>query len=214
MYSANQNQMGAVVAKKVNARWFQDRLADKKLSQRGFAKLIDLDPAALTYAIHGKRDWKHDELVAFATITGTSFEEALVNAGLSLPAAGSKGMCNVTGTVDAAGRVHFGPVAAPRRVPVPPDAGSATAALRFKTPNTAAELMDGWLVYYATDVQRVPPEAIGRLCVAWMASGALLAVVRKGYVRGTFNVEPWVPSGVLVENATVDRAAPVLWVRM
>jgi hypothetical protein len=203
-----------MAARKVDSKWFQDRLADKQISQRGFAKMIDMDPAALSYAIKGTRAWKHDELVAFATIVGVPYEEAVSRAGLALPT-GGKGMCNVVGHVDATGELRTGQVEAPRRVPAPPEAPEGTVAARFKTPMTGAELMDGWLIYYVDGVKRVPPEAAGRLCVAWLSNHgrALVGVVRRGYERGTHTLHPWTPGAAAYENISLERASPVLWIR-
>lgn len=208
--------MSTKAKSKTDARWFQDRLADKEISQRKFAKMVGMDPAALHYAIHGKREWKHDELVAFATIVGVPFEEALVHAGLQLPSSSlGKGTVPVAGTVDATGEVKPGGVEAPRRAPVPPEAPEGTVAVRFKTAQSAAELMDGWLLYYAEGIKRVPPEAIGRLCVAVLANHghAVAAVVRRGYARGSYNLLPWTPGAGVMENVQLERASPVLWVR-
>lgn len=198
---------------KVDAQWFQDRLRDKGLSQRGFAKLTRMDPAALTYSIHGKRKWKHDELVAFSTITGVPFEEAIVRAGLQIPSAGTKGMCTVIGHVNAEGELRLGAAEAPRRVPCPPESPEGTVAARYRTPMSAAELMDGWLVYFVDGIKRVPPEAVGRLCVATIPGRTVLGIVRKGYARGSYSLQPWMPGAALLEDVTVDRASPVLWVR-
>lgn len=200
---------------KVDAKWFQDRLADKQLSQRQFAKLVEMDPAAVHYAIHGKREWKHDELVAFSTIAGVPYDEALVRAGLQLPSSPSKGTAPVVGTIDAAGVVSLGPVSAPRRVPLPPEAGEDTVAVRYKVAVSAAEAQDGWLLYYADGIKRVPAEATGRLCVAWLANrGPTIAgIVRRGYARGTYNLHPWTLGADVMENAQLERASPVLWVR-
>lgn len=39
----------------MNTRWFRDRLKGIKLSQRGLAKLLDGDAAAVSYMLRGKR---------------------------------------------------------------------------------------------------------------------------------------------------------------
>lgn len=200
---------------KVDGEWFRLRLADKKLSQRQFAKLIDIDPASLHYAIKGTREWKHDELVAFSATVGVSYEETLLHAGLEIPSGGVKGTAPVVGSVDAAGVVSLGPVGAPRRVPLPPEAPESTVAVRYKVAVSAAEAQDGWLLYYVDGLKRVPAEATGRLCVAWLANRGptMVSILRRGYVRGTFNLQPWTAGAAVMENAQLERASPVLWVR-
>lgn len=196
---------------KINTSWFQDRLADKEISQRKFAKMMDMDPAAVSYMLAGKRKMQMDEAIGFATIVGVPLEEVMAQAGLRVPTDG-RGMCSVVGQVDAAGELRTA-VDAPRRVALPPDAPRGTVAVRFKTPNTAAEVLDGWILYYSDGIKVVPANAIGRLCVATIAGRVLVGVVRKGYARGTYTLHPWTPGGSAIENVQVDRAAPVLWVR-
>lgn len=197
---------------KVNQRWFHDRLADKEISQRKFAKMIGMDPAAASYMFQGKRKMQMDEAIAFATIAGVPLEEVIVQAGLQVPTAGV-GMCAVVGTVDHHGELTVRQVEAPRRAAVPPEAPEGVVAARLKTPGTGAEYMDGWLVYYQDGIKRVPAEAVGRLVVAWVAGRVLVGVLRRGYARGTHTLHPWMPGGMVLENVAVDRAAPVLWVR-
>lgn len=39
----------------VDIHWFKQKLADKRLSQTKLAALLDLDPAAVSLIMHGKR---------------------------------------------------------------------------------------------------------------------------------------------------------------
>lgn len=195
-------------AKKINKGWFHDRLADKQISQRKFAKMINLDPARMSETFAGKRRLQMDEAIAFATIVGVNLDDVITHAGLELPMAG-KGMCSVVGTVNGAGEVTIGSVGAPRRVPLPPEAPDPTVALRIKADGD----LDGWMAYYPDGIKRVPAEALNQLCVAWTGGQAILCVLKRGDVRGTHSLKAWMPGGATMENVPVDRAAPVLWVR-
>lgn len=199
----------------VNGPWFKDRLADKELSQRRYAKLVSMDPAAVSYMFQGRREMKMDEAIAFASIAGVPLEDVLANAGLALPESTGKEVCSVTGSIDATGELATGKVDASRRVPVPPECpADRTVAARFKTQATAAEAMDGWLAYYVDGAQRVSPDVIGRLSVAKLTGGkTIVGVVRRGYVKGTWTVSPWTPGGTTIENAALESATPVLWLR-
>lgn len=175
--------------------------------------MIGIEPSHISRSINGTREWKHDEMVAFATIVGVPFDEVVLAAGLALPTSEGRGMVPVVGLVDASAGYVPGKVDAPRRAPSPPEAPNGTVAARFKTPGTPAEAMDGWLVYFVDGVKRVPPEARGRLCVSWLGVNAIIGVLRAGYVRGTFNLQPWIPGAAMLENVQVERASPVLWIR-
>lgn len=203
---------------KVNQQWFQDRLADKELSQRRYAKLVDMDPAAVSYMFQGKREMKMDEAIEFASIAGVPLDDVLANAGLQLPESTGKDMCQVVGSINAAGELtQGGHVDAPRRVPQPPETAGAgkTVAARFKTGASAAEVLDGWLAYYVDGIARVSVEAIGRLAVARLANHGktVVGILRRGYSKGTYTLYPWTPGGVAMENVQLEAATPVLWLR-
>jgi transcriptional regulator with XRE-family HTH domain len=53
---------------KVDTRWFQDRLTDKRMSQRKLATMIGIDPGALSLALHGKRKFTVDEVSEIARL--------------------------------------------------------------------------------------------------------------------------------------------------
>lgn len=200
-------------ANRINTQWFRDRLADKSMSQRGYAKQVEMDPSAVSLMLRGRRKMTMDEAVQFASLVGVPLDDVMSHAGLRLPSTG-KNTCPITGSVDSHGAVTLGPVAAPRRAPLPPEAPSNTAALRFRIAGGAG--LDGWLAYYAEDIARVPAEAIGRLCVVELDNhgGARLGFVKRGYERATWTVLPWsAENGLPLENVRLEKASPVLWIR-
>lgn len=64
-------------AEKVDTRWFQDRLADKRLSQRRLAARLGLDPAAVSLMLRGKREVKVSEAAQIARFLGVEVDEVL-----------------------------------------------------------------------------------------------------------------------------------------
>lgn len=66
-----------------DTRWFQNRLADQRLSQRRLAAMLNLDPAAVSLMIRGKRRMSAAEAAEIARFLGVSVEEVLVRAGVS-----------------------------------------------------------------------------------------------------------------------------------
>lgn len=60
-----------------DTRWFQDAIRAKGYSQRGFAKLIPIDHAALSLMLHGKRKMSVHEAAEIANLLGKPVEEIL-----------------------------------------------------------------------------------------------------------------------------------------
>ncbi|NDC87109.1 MAG: XRE family transcriptional regulator, partial [Betaproteobacteria bacterium] len=60
----HKRQLGAVL----DTDWFRDRLKERKLSQRGLAKLLELDPGALSLTLRGLRKLTTEEAHAIATV--------------------------------------------------------------------------------------------------------------------------------------------------
>lgn len=54
----------------MNTRWFRDRLKTIELSQRGLAKLLDVDAAAVSYMLRGKRKMTLQEANRIGQILG------------------------------------------------------------------------------------------------------------------------------------------------
>lgn len=69
----------------IDTRWFQDRLADKRLSQRKLASMMNLDPAAVSLMIRGKRKMSAAEAAEIAKFLGVEASEVLVKAGADAP---------------------------------------------------------------------------------------------------------------------------------
>lgn len=45
----------------MNTEWFRQLLSTRKLSQRGLAKLMELDPAAVSLMLRGQRKMTNEE---------------------------------------------------------------------------------------------------------------------------------------------------------
>ena len=65
----------------VDTRWFQNLLADKRLSQRQLAKRLGLDPAAVSLMLRGKRKMSVTEASELARFLGVEMDEVLLHAG-------------------------------------------------------------------------------------------------------------------------------------
>lgn len=69
----------------IDTRWFQDRLADKRLSQRKLASMMNLDPAAVSLMFRGKRKMSAAEASEIAKLLGVEASEVLMRAGADAP---------------------------------------------------------------------------------------------------------------------------------
>ncbi len=189
----------------VNTRWFQDRIDDRGMSQRKLAKLMGLDPSALSLMLNGKRGIKMTEAATLSSLLGVSLDDVLFNAGIERPRSGDNTV-SVTGTVDADGEVKpkEGKMA---RVPQPPGMPESSTAVRLEDPRS---LHDGWTFYYVprNDVQA---DCVGRYCVVRLTTGqTLVRLLRKGYSPGCYSLVGL--TGSTVEDVRVAAAAPILWI--
>lgn len=187
-----------------NTRWFVERLADKKLSQRGLARAMGLDAAAVSLMLRGKRQMKLTEAAEIGRLLGRPASEVIAAAGIKLD--GAKAV-PLMGTVDSSGEIA--PVAGKPTQKVPHPGGELPDDLYVLQVRNTGHYMDGWLLYTSPPVREsVEPEAIGRLSMCKLTNGVkYLASPTRGYQRGTWNLEG---PCTHIENARLDWAVPVL----
>lgn len=66
----------------INTRWFQNGLADVKVSQRRLAKMMGLDPSAVTLMLQGRRAMSAAEAAMIAKVLGVPVADVLRQAGI------------------------------------------------------------------------------------------------------------------------------------
>lgn len=69
----------------VDQRWFQNQLQDKHISQRKLAKMLDLDPSAVSLMFKGRRKMTAAEAAELARLLNVSVDEILTRAGAGAP---------------------------------------------------------------------------------------------------------------------------------
>lgn len=194
-------------SKLLNKVWFTDQFAARQISQRQLAFKIDMDPAAMSLVLSGKRKLQIPEAEQIAAELGVPVVDVLANAGLDV-AAGAATDALVTGWIGAMGEVHEERVEGPRRVPTPIGMPSDTRVLRYQ----GQDATNGWLTYYVP-VAGVGVDAIGRLCVVKTSQGAAyVGRLVRGYSSGVWNIVDPFTRGV-IEGVRVLSAAPVAWIR-
>lgn len=191
----------------VNTKWFKDRLADRRMSQRGLARQLGMDAAAISLTLRGRREMKIAEAAAIARLLGVPADEVLEHAGVSIRSNGE--LIPVDSWMDGACEVHTLP--AGQTVPHPGGELPANlSATQCRTAGTDLEHMDGWMLFVVriSHDQRIPADAVGRLSVVKVRDGlAYIARLARGTHRGRWNLQT--PLGQ-ISNADVEWANPIL----
>lgn len=191
----------------INTKWFRERLADKKLSQRGLAKLLDLDPASVSLMLRGLRKMTNEEAHAVAGALGVKITEVLRHAGIKV--LDDVRAVPISAWVDAQGVVTLFPDKTHDRAEGPADCPAGTHGIQCRATGLP---QDGWLLY-VSPAQQEPHTLLDKLCLVATSQGAgCIAVLRRGYRTGTYNLIAW-PSWVPCNDAQVAWCSPVLWVK-
>lgn len=191
----------------VDTQWFKDRLAEKRLSQRGLAKMLDLDAAAISLTLRGRREMKLSEAASIAMLLGTPVEEVLAHAGVRTNSDGAR--INVSAVIDEHQEVVAIPPSESFEVAVPPGLPANCMAIQCRTTGTPMAYKDGWIFFTRTP-ENVSADAVGRFSYVRMKNGlATLAQVARGYRPGRYNLS----GPASAENVELDFAEPVLLIQ-
>lgn len=196
-----------MTAQTINTKWFRDRLAERDMSLRRLAKLLELDPSAVSLMLRGMRTMTADEANRISGLLTIPVTEVLAQAGI--PIEEDARSMPIKATIDARGALH--PVAAknPRRVVAPRDVPAAGLAMQVRAPEL---LHDGWVLFAGAFDPRVM-SMIDRVCVVEIAgAGRVVGTIKRGYDDGRVSVVPFV-GNANIENVEPKSAAPVLWIR-
>lgn len=191
----------------IDREWFSERLQARKLSQRGLAKLLELDPSAITLAFKGQRKFTNGEANQLASILGVSVAEVLRRAGV--PASDDVRRVPIAGTISAECAVTLLPAQTHDLVVCPADVPAGGFALQMRA---SANMKDRWL-YFVSGEHMAPDQMLDKYVVAVTQDGRMYtSVIRRGYKAGTFNLLRNFAT-VVLENETLSWVSPILWVR-
>lgn len=193
----------------IDTDWFVSRIAARKLSQRGLAKLMGLDPAALSLALRGKRKLTLEEAAQLSVLLDVSTTEVLERAGIQTH---GENKVKVIGYLKPDNSVQLAGTGLHEMVEAPPNVPANCVAIQARTAGSSAESIDGWLYFVSADHGN-PALSLGHFALlAIKGNGMKLAHVRKGYKRGTYNLLSKNSDEVL-QNAELAWASPVLWIK-
>jgi hypothetical protein len=173
------------------------------MSQRGLARAMQLDAAAVSLMLRGRRAMKVSEAAEIARLLGVPADEVMTHAGVRT--AGTMQVA-VIGSVDGAGEVTF---ASSGTVPHLGGAlPAAVSAVQCQTSRSVIDHMDGWVLFVPDARSGIPAESVGRLSLCRIRGGLVyLAAPTRSYTRGRWDLSG--PAGT-AKAVDLEWAVPVL----
>jgi len=191
----------------MNTDWFRQQLAARKLSQRGLARLLDLDPAAVSLMLRGQRRMTNEEAHRISGVIGSPITEVLRQAGIEVN--DDIRRAKVVGYADESGVVTLFPRKTHDKVVGPADCPEGTFAIQIRSPSMP---QDGWLLF-VSPAEQSAAENLDKLCTVALETGEqVVSVLRRGYRSGTHNLLNY-PSMTIRQDCKVVWASPVLWIK-
>lgn len=192
----------------INREWFLNQLAMLKMNQRGLAKLLNVDPSAITLILQGRRKLTIKECHAISSVFNTPVSEVLRQAGLDVRDDIMK--VKVTGVVTEKSYVTLLPDGTHDEVFAPADVPKGTFCVQIRQPG---EHNDGWMMFISGERTKAI-SLIDRPALVALPDGRMLtAVIRRGYKADTVNLFPMPSKNGILENQIVAWASPILWIR-
>jgi len=193
--------------KNINTMWFKDRLKEREISMRRLAKLMNLDPSAISLMFSGRRAMRTDEANQIANLLGLDVSEVLRRSGVPV----EEGIRHVSVTLRAIenGKVENIPSETVRRYPAPIDVPPNAEAVQIQDDNSN---LDGWIMYSGL-AKKDFASSTGRLCVVTLQdSRRILGVLKRGYASNRWNIVP-LTGGSVQTDVEVDHVSDVRWIR-
>lgn len=192
----------------MNTDWFRQKLSERKLSQRGLARQMGLDPAAVSLMLRGQRKMTNEEALQISGFLGTKVTEVLRQAGIEV--LDDVRSVSVTGYIDDTAVVTLFPRRTFDKVIGPADCPVGTYALQMRIPNSPK---DGWM-YFISPAEEDPRNCLGKVCCIALDNGEhVLSSLQRGYRTGTFNLIRCSTGTALRTDANVVWVSPVLWIK-
>lgn len=191
----------------INTAWFVEQLERRKISQRKLAKLMAVDPSAVSLMFRGQRKITLDEAAQMAVLLDVTPTEILVNAGVKVAPSNTSvkliGYATDDHSVVLFGEGNHELTDGPANLP------STAVCIRCQM-SSPAEFMDGWLLF-ANDTSGRPEQAIDTLALcAIKGNGLKVARIKRGYRKGAFNLSM---SSGSVQNVELAWASPIIWIK-
>lgn len=195
---------------KINKEWFTKRMVDQRLSLRGVAKLMKLEPSSLSRALSGERRFQIAEIEPLSRILHVSVGEVARHAGVALGESGASAeRVALVGWIDLAKDSNLDFNDDSETIDAPPALPPGAVAVQVRAPNHVA---DGEILFVEHPDSGVASGAIGRKCLARLPGGAhVVGYLRRGYKAGAFNITG--AGGETLTDVKPEWAAAVLWIK-
>lgn len=192
----------------MNTKWFRQQLDARKISQRGLARLMGLDAAAVSLMLRGQRRMTSDEAHQISNIFGMPITEVLRQAGVEV--SDDVRYVPVVGYVDISKAVTLFPDGTHDRVVGPADCPNGTYALQKRAP---AHPHDGWMILVSPS-KNDPDEHLGQMCCVATDKGEhLIAFISRGYRSSTHNLINGATGSLLRTDVNLAWASSILWIK-
>jgi len=192
----------------INKNWFTDKLKAIKLSQRGLAKKMEIDPAAISYMLSGKRDMSMDEAKSIAGIFGMPVTEVMRQAGIDV--LDDIRRIPINGYITNDHSVTVLPKGTHDMVDAPSDMPDKSFALQYRD---SAGPVDGWLTFISGEL-KPPEELVDDACMITLKDGRIVnGIIRRGYKKGLYNILLARFQQNVIENQDIAYANKILWIQ-
>lgn len=158
--------------------WLKNKLADKKISQRGLAAMLALDPGSFNRTISGKRRLQIGEAAQIAIILSEPIDVILEKFGLLE----DKSHVNVkiSGVVDGDAKIQN--IEKPISIPPPQSSIGLLNAVQVRS-NTP---LDRAIIFFGDPVA----VQVDRLAILLLKSGSeVVGIALKGYTPKTYRIQ-------------------------
>jgi transcriptional regulator with XRE-family HTH domain len=206
----------------IDTEWFTARMAERRITQRGLAKLLGVDASSAHHLLHGRRVMTAAHAAQIAMILAVPLADVMRHGGIKMGKASTgdapiaiNGVRDVpiVGTVDGQGEVAIDFDHTRGHVPAVPGLPDGAVAVQYRTIMSPWQVWDGWFAFIEPPTELGDPGRHLNKLVVTKITGSV-TVIRQmlpGYAPGRFNL---VTVGATdFEDAEVEWATPVLMFR-
>lgn len=192
----------------VDKAWFEQRLADRQISMRGLAKLMEVDPSTVSLMVRGLRGISSETAVKMARELNVTTNELYKRAGL--PIKDEAREIDVTMYIDGEGVGHPVSDADVEKISAPFDVPISGFGLQLRSGGQT----DGWILI-VDGRNYAPAECLGSMCLYVRKDGKTgVGITRRGYKAGLYNITRSITPGVAEEvDIDLESATPVVWIK-
>lgn len=205
---SDRSKTGMRCMSEINKRYFENLMADRKLSLRALATRMGMNHSQLSLTFSGARRMQLDEAAQLSSIFSRPLTEIAEAAGVSAaPVSGKR--AQVIGTIGGDGTISLYGNEIVERTNAPDSLPPECIAVQARTASSPLGWMDGW-VYFCRQHDGVDPALYGSLCLVQIKGGpAVVATVARGYKDGTVNLS----GPYSAESVKIDWGTPILLIR-